>query len=541
MRAVPAFLLVIATVSELYSFQRPDGAASGRGIVQGHVVESKSGDAVKKAIVILRRGQDPGTGALTDETGAFRFDDIETGAYTVSAERDGFVLAPESERTVVEVKPGPAESELTLKLIRTGAISGRVLDIDGDPVTGASVQVVAIPERKQRPSRFNAVTNDRGEYRSFNIPPGRYRLAVSYEPRLRQIQVRMQRPRAQSSSTPDETYALTYYPATLDPKQARTIDVEAGMDLQGFDIQILRARGVTVRGTVSAGGGASPGAIVLVTLSPIGQTVGFRSYENVVRDSSDAFEIAQVLPGVYALSAEAPLNGRNLSTTRAIEVGSADVEGISLTLAPPQTISGTIIVPEGRTIPGSLIAFLAPRESRDNRAGGMSQPGKDGVFQMRDVPAGDYDLIIGNTGAGDDLYVSAIEVGDDDALASGIHIGEKAVGPLRIVMKGNGGVVQVNARDVKDKPLPDAFVRLVPDSPRRAQMALYSECKTDARGTCVLLGVAPGSYHAFAFGEEKRIDFRDPAATSEIEDSGKAISVSEGEHKSIELMPVPES
>jgi hypothetical protein len=83
---------------------------------------------------------------------------------------------------------------------------------------------------------------------------------------------------------------------------------------------------------------------------------------------------------------------------------------------------------------------------------------------------------------------------------------------------------------------PESPVKLVPDPPRRAQMALYSECKTDAAGTCSILGVAPGSYHAFAFAEERQIDF-----LPDLEDSGKAVSIAEGERRGVELTPPPDN
>ena len=125
MPIILALALSIAIVSSLYSFQSSEPPAPKRGAIFGHVLQSKSGDPVKKALVILKRGQEAGTGVSTDSSGAFRFDDLETGSYTISAERKGFVLDPESERSVVNVKPQPDESEITLKLIRTGAISGQ--------------------------------------------------------------------------------------------------------------------------------------------------------------------------------------------------------------------------------------------------------------------------------------------------------------------------------------------------------------------------------------------------------------------------------
>jgi protocatechuate 3,4-dioxygenase beta subunit len=533
--------LAICAASQIYSFQSPTPGAQDRGAIRGHVLQSKSNEPVKRALVILKRGQEPGTGASTDASGAFRFDDLEPGAYTVSAERTGFVLDPESERSVVNVKAGRDESEATLKMIRTAAISGRVLDSDGEPITGASVQVAPINRKKDGVPSFGAITDDRGQYRAYNIRPGKYHIAVSYEPPFQQRQVRMQRPAAQSGNPPQGTYALTYYPAAPDAKQAQTVTVEAGADMQGIDVRILTARGVTVRGAVGAAGGAPAGAIVFVTLTPVRPAIGLRTYDNVIQDSSGEFELTQVLAGRYALSATAPLGDKRLSARQVVDVGTADIEGIQLTLIPPQTVTGLIVLPEGRKIPPGLVAALTSQDIRYDGGGGLSQPGSGGEFQMRDVAPGDYDVALASTGAGDDLYVSAIQAGDDDALAGGVHVGTSPVGRLKVILKSNGATVQASVRNSSGKPLPDSQVRLVPDAPRRAQVALYGECKTDASGVCNVLGVAPGSYRVFAFAEETRLDFRDPAATRDIEDSGKAINVAEGERQSVELTVAPET
>src|ERR1700730_15338002 len=102
------------------------GAGEGRGVDAG------SGEPIRKAIVVLRKGREDGTGAYSDGNGGFRLDKIEPGAYSVSVVREGFVSDPQGERLVVTVKPEATESDVVLKLVRTGAISGRVLDADGD-------------------------------------------------------------------------------------------------------------------------------------------------------------------------------------------------------------------------------------------------------------------------------------------------------------------------------------------------------------------------------------------------------------------------
>jgi hypothetical protein len=426
-------------------------------------------------------------------------------------------------------------------MIRTGAISGRVLDSDGEPLTGANVEIIPISRKKDSILSFHAATDDRGQYRAYNIPPGKYHVAASYESPFQQRQVRMQRPASQSNNLHQDTWALTYYPAALDAKQAQTVTIEAEAELQGLDVQMRSARGVTVRGIAGATGGAPAGALVFVTLTPVRRTIGLPTYDNVIQDSSGGFEFGQVLAGRYVLAATAPLGDKKLSSHQLVDVGTADIDGIQLTLSSPQIISGVIVLPEARKMPASLVAVLTPREIRYDGGGGLTEPGSNGEFQIHDVAPGDYDVVLASTGAGDDLYVSSIQAGDDDALSGGIHVGMSPVGRIKVVLKANGGAVHAVVRTAEGKPLPDSQVRIVPDDPRRDQMALYGECKTDANGACDLLGVAPGSYQVFAFAEERQIDFRDPAAISDIEGLGKAINVAEGGRQNVELTVVPEN
>jgi len=396
--------------------------------------------------------------------------------------------------------------------------------------------VPAGKQKRMAQQLYSVVTNDRGEYRLFGIMPGPYRIAVSYQPRPELMHVKMQHPKIQDGGPLEDTYAATYYPSALDPKQAAIVNIEAGNDLQGFDVRVLRARGVTVRGKVS---GVTPSAVVILGLAPTTPTPGSRVHDSVVQNADGSFELPLVLPGTYGLTATAALNTK-LSARRIIDVGESDIGGIELRLAPPQTISGTIVFPEGRKMPGSFVAMLIPRESRDNRGGGMAQPSEGGAFQMADVPPGDYDFIVGNAGPGDDLYVSAIRMQDEDILAEGLHVGGQPLGPIKVTLQPNGGSLQLEVRDDQQKLVPDAHVQLVPDPPRRGQKTFYADCRTGADGTCTALGVAPGKYHAFAFLDDRYVDFRDAAAAAEIEDSGKAVEIAAGDRKALELTPVPQ-
>ena len=51
-------------------------------------------------------------------------------------------------------------------------------------------------------------------------------------------------------SAVDEAYATTYYPGTPDSTQATIVEVGAGSDLQGFDVQLVHCRALHVCGRI---------------------------------------------------------------------------------------------------------------------------------------------------------------------------------------------------------------------------------------------------------------------------------------------------
>lgn len=80
----------------LLSFQDPAGETTKPASVEGRVIDTNSGEPVKRVLVILRRGNDRGIGAYTDTAGRFAFQAVEPGSYTLSAERDGYIAQEQS-------------------------------------------------------------------------------------------------------------------------------------------------------------------------------------------------------------------------------------------------------------------------------------------------------------------------------------------------------------------------------------------------------------------------------------------------------------
>ena len=520
---------LLACTLTAFGFQAP--ASVTLGTVAGRIIEvpsSESDRGIRKALVILKRGQEPGIGVYSDDKGNYRLQ-AEPGAYSVTVERLGYVVSSQSQPKTIVVQERQTLSDVNLELVRTGAISGRVVDPDGDPMPQVSVQLRSIREGK--PRSLSAVTDDRGTYRIFQIPPGKYYLSAVYQPAFQAREIQMQA----SDGALEESYGTTYYPGSSDFTQARSIDIPAGADLAGLDLQLQRVHAVHIRGRVS---GIVAGPFpALIMLQP--QTSGFGTVRDLpVRNPNGEFDLSGIPPGKYELSASAidlTNRGAGPSAHQNLEVGQTDVEGIELTLVAPQAIKGLVIVPEGQKIPQGHLVMLLNRARTHQQAGGLGHVGSDGAFTLDPVPAGDYDIALISTGPSDDLYVSSVRRSDEDVLAHGLHVDGSSNETIEIALRANGGMVKVLARTPKGEPFPEANVTLLPDEPRREQAALYGNCITDARGVCTLRGIAPGEYHALAVSKDLGIDFRDPNITREFEKQAKAVKVAEADLQSVEI------
>src|SRR5262249_9668115 len=144
---------------------------------------------VKKAAVLLRKGgvSLEGLAVVTDATGHFEFSGLSAGAWMAEVHRDGYATLGSFEQagakeTQWTIKPGADIKDVKLLLTPAGVCTGRVLDTDGEPLADAVVRLSGSGRKKdQRPLPF-AQSNDLGEYRLFNVPPGKYIVVVSYEP-----------------------------------------------------------------------------------------------------------------------------------------------------------------------------------------------------------------------------------------------------------------------------------------------------------------------------------------------------------------------
>ena len=123
---------------------------------------------------------------ITDPLGHFHLEGIPEGAYELTGERAGYLKSefgarrPGGTGTILHLKPGDKLTDLTVKLVRCAVITGKVSDENGGPIKAL---VYAVSQNWLRGQRLydqseGIWTNDRGEYRIVDLPPGRYYLCA---------------------------------------------------------------------------------------------------------------------------------------------------------------------------------------------------------------------------------------------------------------------------------------------------------------------------------------------------------------------------
>src|SRR5688572_480894 len=159
--------------------------------------------------------------ATTDADGKFSITAIAPGRYVVSATRTLYFRPPRGAGpAVLTLGEGQRLSGVQLLLSPTAVIAGRVLDDKREPLR--SVRVEAVRREFREGMRIwvtsgQSTTDDRGEYRLFNLPPGTYHVRAT-----------------QGSTIP------IFYPGVLDSQSAVAVKVEAGAEAGAIDVEMRR-------------------------------------------------------------------------------------------------------------------------------------------------------------------------------------------------------------------------------------------------------------------------------------------------------------
>src|SRR5437667_11449881 len=258
---VPALLVLLfsaVSVSAQTSLPNPPKPKAEECSVSGMVVRLAGGEPLKGASVQLQNLENrPQTSStVTDAGGRFEMKGIDPGRYRLSVSRNGFVRQdygqrkPEDPGTVLSLRAGQNLKDLLFRLIPSAVIAGRVTNEDGEPLPW--VQVSALREvysrgKKSLSSETTVPTNDLGEYRLFDLRPGRYFVRADYKPNEHVIGPGESE---RIAGLEQQGYVPMYYPGTSDPALASALTGKAGDEIPGLEILISPVPAFTVRGRI---------------------------------------------------------------------------------------------------------------------------------------------------------------------------------------------------------------------------------------------------------------------------------------------------
>jgi len=540
--AAAAVFLILGCVLSLGQ-ALPDLQAPKKARISGLVIAADTSQPLARVkVTLVAQGSDDAVSrtVTTGADGSFDFSDLDAGGYTLSAERTGYMKVHGRSRSLIgerlTLAPGEESNDLVVRLVAGGAITGRIVDEEGDPLQNIRVAALQyrypMGRRVLQPAGW-ATTNDLGEYRIFGLAPGKYCVSATHNRRV------VGGSGTIAAATRDVVYPPMYYPDSPTRADAAMLEVKPGSE-QRADFHLSEVRAVTVRGRLLNPSGADDTREQVILAGESGVV----SQTELKPDRT--FLLRDVVPGSYMLVAMSyPDKSEPRVARQNVTVGPEGLEGVELSLDALGALNGRIRAEGPPVEVERLSVTLVSRDREGGIAdamsglggrGGSARVGKDGTFTMPLTSTGLFDVVMYANGPGfQDWYTKAIYLGNRDVMTSGIQVSGKTAGTLEIQLAANGALIEGTVVDGKGKPASDATVVAVPEPPFRQRYELYQPAHTDHSGHFVIRGQRPGDYKVYAWDEVTDQEYFDPDFVKQYENDGTSLHAEVNGHHQLAL------
>jgi hypothetical protein len=567
-------------------------ASTGKARVTGVVVaDDDEGRPLRRTRVMISGSElDLSRTAITSDEGVFSFDGLPTGQYTLTASKEGYVPmsfgAPRPGRpgrTVPLI--GAGTRHVAFRLPRGAVITGVIRDPQGDPAPGVSVAILsrrfstATAERRlvPVPRMPAAVTDDRGVYRIFGLPAGSYLVTALpqlpgsagggevtpvsreiVEWALAEVQGRRTSPRPGMSAplrpTPPAAergsrlaYAPTYFPGTIFESRATAIELAAGQERTGVDVDLDYVSLAIVEGFVTM----PPGMRVQLTLmkadpaSPYQGTMGARP------GTDGRFTFTRVPPGHYAIHARAfPASVRTGATPAEstfwarteVIVSGENVDGVTLSLAPALTLTGRITfessdargpVLENFRLPlqiGSRGTASAPFPSVLVNADRVSLQGVvPGPYRFMSTPHGIRTRVAR-------WWLKSIRIDSKEVLDEALTI-PPASRQLDVTFSDRASELSGRVTDAAGAPVTGAFAVVFSEDPASwfPHSRRVTAVRLNAEGRYVVSNLPAGNYLLAVSSDLENNEWFDPETLETLRAGAVRVRLAEHERKTVDI------
>src|SRR5215813_12895663 len=490
-------------------FAQTGATKPGTATISGRVVVK--GEPARNVLVYLQPQQGPAPSnpeavqrARTDADGLFRIAGVAAGAYRLIALAPGFIssdsVRPYLQGKTINVSEGENVENIEIELKQGGVITGRVTNSRGRPLADERVTLSKLDKNGRPPlnmtygSNFEMFqTDDRGVYRIYGLPEGRYLVSVGFQQS------------AGIGAAGASFYPRTFHPDAANETEAKVIEITEGSENTDIDITVpepIRTR--TISGRVVNAVTGFPVAGVEITWGVMSNGAIYPGYMGLPGDRSRTngeFHLRGMTPGKYAVLPRGTNDNEFYGEPVMCDVSNGDASGVEVKVQPGGSVGGYVVI-EGTNDPKalakltqpSLQVFFSPNQSRTSR---IDNPkiNPDGTFLVRGLPPGSVKIQYNPRPEDRGLALARIEH-NGAPVSDGIKVGEReqVVGVL-VVLTYKTFALRGEVKITGDV-LP-AGVRLYANIKRMdqaPQASYFPGAEVDARGQFVIEGLTEGEY-----------------------------------------------
>ena len=562
--------------------------AAGTASISGTVfVNEAAKQPARRVRVTLTNvaGTPPGQTTTTDDGGAFTFRGLVAGKYELQAFKSAYLRAsygaarPDRAGTPVVVTDGEAVTNLAMTIARGGVITGIVRDAGGRPLPGLNVRVLKLGynavtgERTLGAPSTGSVglTDDRGEYRAYGLPPGGYLVVVvpsvasgRGNEDIRQLtsaEVRQALQAARTSgsiaqtkqgqpslppSTPRVNYAPIFHPGATDIGAATPIALAVSEERAGVDVTVQLVPTATISGTISSPAGALPPSLA-VRLVPAGpQTemlagAGLRGMFAIPRPDG-TFVFNGVAPGAYTIKANIG-GGRGAQPNTPTQWAAADVMAngqdlnVPLTLQPGVAVTGRVVFEGSQPTTADLQALsfgLVPIGSGGQmQSGGGGRVDADGRFMFAGVTPDTYRFVTtwNAPAAREKWSIKASTANGREAFEAPLHVNPNETVDWTVTYTDTPTNLTGVFQDRGGRAATEYYI-LVFSSDRKhwtpgSRRIRMTRPSTD--GAFSVKGLPPGEYFLAALADLETGEWNDPTLLEELMKSSAKVTLRDSE------------
>src|SRR5262245_31774618 len=542
--AILALTLIFSLPFEFTKEAQAIGGMQGTASVSGRV--TIKGELAKGVKVFLQPQQTKGSGtdettpsAKTNENGYFRITGLPAGRYVLISLTPGYIMSKGgadftmARVATFDIAEGEVIENFDIELTPGGVITGRVTDSNGRPLVEEQVRLSrfdknGIPQEfKTRLLEKMLTTDDRGVYRVFGLPEGRYILGAGGY-----------------SKGEDGYVQKTYHPNVTDKSQAKVVEVGAGQEVTGIDINVAEAeKTYSIFGrVVNADDGKPVGEakVELRLLSPDGNDFGGERLSDGHSNSNGAFQLSNVPSGKYVAYVAvdpAPDKASDLYSEPVIcEVTDSDAHGVEIKLRKGGSIEGVVVIedPADPAMSGKIGKIMCLFHSVEDRPGELRSPtfkrvdvAPNDSFKVEGTPKGKVQIITFNPNSSGSSLIR-IERGGAPLPGDSIEIGAgEHISNLRLVTA------------TPDLSLPGAIKVVGGSLPPDLTLSIYASrvdgargairpFQVDARNHFIIQYLAPGEYELRLEIDDYKVETKnvDPQLSRAISQARQKVVVS---------------